>query len=127
MTITRFISRVIFIAAAIAVAAVLTGPAASAAPLSRSISQCDSGYFCIWSGANYAGSFQQFSATSSYRTINLTTVNSLYNRRADRTYLHEATDGSEQFSCYGPGVKVANLSGWRENAEAVWLSTVTNC
>lgn len=100
---------------------------ASAAPAPRSIGQCDSGYFCVWSAANYTGSFQQFSATSSYRSISLSTVNSLYNRRSDRTFLYEGSTGTGSSSCYQPSAKVANLSGWRENAQTVWLSTVTNC
>jgi hypothetical protein len=91
------------------------------------LSQCYSGYFCIWSGTNYTGSIQRFSATGSYREITLSTVRSLYNRRSARTFLHEAADGSEHNSCYDPGERVADLTGWRQTAEAVWLSTVTSC
>jgi hypothetical protein len=92
-----------------------------------SLSQCYSGYFCIWSGTNYTGSIQRFSSTGSYRSITLSTVRSLYNRRSARTFLHEAADGSEHYSCYAPGQRSADLAGWRQNAEAVWLSTVTSC
>lgn len=127
MKITRFTSRVVLAALAFSAPAVLNASAASASPLPRSIGQCTSGYFCIWSAADYGGSFQQFSATSSYRQITLSSVNSLYNRRADRTFLYEGANGTGLSSCYGPGAKVANLSGWRETAQSVWLSTVTNC
>lgn len=126
MTITRFISRVL-IAVAVAASVLQSGSAASAASTPRSIGQCDSGYFCLWSGTNYSGAFQQFSVKSSYRQISLSTVNSLYNRRVDRTYLYEGSDGSGSYTCYPDHAQVANLIGWRENAQAVWLSTVTNC
>lgn len=127
MTITRFTSRVGFIVATLVASMVFHGSAAVAAPVPRSIGQCSSGYFCIWSGTSYTGSFQQFSAANSYRPVTLSTVNSLYNHRSDRTYLHEVSDGSGSYSCYGPGAHVTNLSGWREHAKAVWLSAVTNC
>lgn len=127
MTITRFISRIVLVGIAVFATALSGATAASAAPTPSSIGQCTSGYFCIWSAADYGGSFQQFSATSSYRQIALSSVNSLYNRRSDRTYLYEGSNGTGSLSCYGPGAKVANLSGWRETARSVWLSTVTNC
>jgi len=95
--------------------------------VTMSLSQCYSGYFCIWSGTNYTGSIQRFSSTGSYRSINLSTVRSLYNRRSARTFLHEAANGSAHYSCYPPGARWADLTGWRQTAEAVWLSTVTSC
>ena len=127
MTITRFTSRVVLTALALSAPTMINASGASATPLPRTIGQCESGYFCIWSAANYSGTFQQFSATSSYRQITLSSVNSLYNRRADRTYLYEGSSGTGSSGCYGPSAKVANLSGWRDNAKSVWLSTVTNC
>jgi hypothetical protein len=117
-------------------AAALIGVQGTAAPSSAqaedqlvtmSLSQCYSGYFCVWSGTNYTGSIQRFSSTGSYRSINLSTVRSLYNRRSARTFLHEAADGTARYSCYGPGQRSSDLTGWRQTAEAVWLSTVTSC
>ena len=117
-------------------AAILLGIQGTASPSSAepedqfvtmSLSQCYSGYFCIWSGTNYTGSIQRFSSTGSYRSINLSTVRSLYNRRSARTFLHEASDGSAHYSCYPPGAQWSDLTGWRQTAEAVWLSTVTSC
>lgn len=82
---------------------------------------------CVWTGPSYSGTMQKFSGSSGYRSINFTTINSAYNRRADRTFIHEESDGSGVYACYGPGQRNPNLSGWAENAEAVYLSTVTYC
>jgi hypothetical protein len=92
-----------------------------------SLSQCPSGYMCVWTGASYSGTMQKFSGSGAYRSINFTTINSAYNRRADRTFIHEQSDGSGVYACYGPGQRNPNLSGWAENAEAIYLSTVTYC
>lgn len=120
-----------FIVLAPILAAALLGPAPPAGSTepsgTESLSQCPSGYFCVWSGTNYTGSMQQFSATGSYKQITLSTIRSLYNRRSARTYLHETSGGSGYHSCYGPGATSSSLLGWRQTAEAAWLSTVTSC
>lgn len=82
---------------------------------------------CLWSGTNYSGTLQKINATGSYKAITLGTVNSVYNRRVDRTYVHEQSDGSGVFACYNPGSRSSNVGGWLEDAEAVYLSTATNC
>lgn len=97
------------------------------APAEASLSQCTSGYVCVWSGASYTGTFKRFSSTGSYQSIGLTTVGSYYNYRSRRTYLHEKTDGSGYKSCLTPGAKAAALTGWKARAKAVYLSTTTSC
>lgn len=82
---------------------------------------------CLWSGTSYSGSMQKVSATGSYKAITLTTVNSVYNHRVDRSYIHEQSDGSGVYACYNPGDRNANVDGWLEDAEAVYLSTASNC
>jgi len=99
----------------------------NAAPAHASLSQCTSGYMCVWSGASYTGTFKRFSSTGSYQSIGLTTVGSYYNYRSRRTYLHEKTDGSGYYSCLNPGAKAAALTGWKTHAKAVYLSTTTYC
>jgi hypothetical protein len=103
------------------------GPTSGEQGSTTSLSQCPSGYMCVWTGSSYSGTMQKFNATGGYRSVNFATINSVYNRRASRTYLHEESDGSGVYACYSPGGRNANLSGWAENAEAVYLSTVTNC
>jgi hypothetical protein len=112
--------------AILAVAASI-GPANGEQASTNSISQCPSGYMCLWSGTNYTGTLQKFSATGSYKAITLSVVNSVYNRRSDRTYLHEQSNGSGTYACYNPGNRSSNVGGWLEDAEAVYLSTATNC
>jgi hypothetical protein len=92
----------------------------------RSAGQCGSGYLCVWSGPDYSGTIQRFSA-SGYRSIKLTRVGSVYNHRADRAFVHERSDGGGIRACYSPGEKDAEVSGWVRYAEAVYLSTAENC
>jgi hypothetical protein len=122
----RRLSKASFIAL-LAIAGSL-GPATAAEQSSTtSISQCPSGYMCVWTGTSYSGTMQKFIGSGSYRSINFARINSAYNRRADRTFIHEESDGSGVYACYSPGERNANLSGWVEYAEAVYLSTATNC
>lgn len=111
--------------------AVLLGASAivgiSATPASASLGQCTSGYMCVWSSANYTGTFKRFSSTGSYQSIGLATVGSYYNYRSRRTYLHEKSDGSGYYSCLSAGAKAASLSGWKAQAKAAYLSTTTSC
>jgi len=88
---------------------------------------CPSGYMCLWSAENYGGQIKKFSSTNNYQAIGLSTVESYYNHRTQRTWLHSAIDGSGSYVCLSPGARSSNLSGWQDNAKAVWLATVTNC
>jgi hypothetical protein len=127
MNTSRFISSLVTGIVLATFAPTLSSPASAGASPSAALSQCDAGYLCIWSGTNYTGSFQRFSATGSYRPISLYTVNSIYNRRSSRAFLHQDGDGSGYYTCFNPGQRNADLVGWRESSQAVWLSTVRNC
>jgi hypothetical protein len=102
-------------------------PATGMQASTDSLSQCTSGYMCVWSGTNYTGTMQRFSTTGGYKAITLSSIQSAYNHRSARSYVHEQSDGSGVFACFNPGNRNSNLSGWLENAEAVYLSTATNC
>ncbi|MFI5430224.1 peptidase inhibitor family I36 protein [Aeromicrobium sp. UC242_57] len=91
------------------------------------LSECASGYLCVWSGANYSGSIQRISTTNSYRPISLTATKSYYNNRAKRTWLHEKQDGSGSTVCIKPGAKKATTTGWQTTSKAVYLATITDC
>ncbi|MCW2829599.1 MAG: hypothetical protein JWP31_291 [Aeromicrobium sp.] len=97
------------------------------APANAALSDCPSGYICLWTGSQYTGSMRKVSTTGSYQSIGLASVNSYYNHRSRRTWLHATTDGSGTYSCLAPGARSGNVSGWQESAKAVYLSTVTNC
>jgi len=101
-------------------------PASGDQASTMSLSQCPSGYMCVWTGTSYSGTMQKF-AGSGYKTINFARINSAYNRRSDRTFIHEQSDGSGVYACFNPGDRNSNLSGWVEYAEAVYLSTATYC
>lgn len=102
-------------------------PATGLQASTDSLSQCTSGYMCVWTGTNYTGTIQRFSSTGSYKAITVGSIQSAYNHRSARSYVHEQSNGSGVFACFNPGNRNSNLSGWLENAEAVYLSTATNC
>jgi len=102
-----------------------TSHAATVTPLA--LSECPSGYFCVWSGTNFSGSVQKISSTNSYRPISLTATRSYYNHRTQRTWLHEVPDGSGSTLCINPGATKASTTGWQTTAEAAYLATITNC
>ncbi|KQY55810.1 hypothetical protein ASD11_15005 [Aeromicrobium sp. Root495] len=92
-----------------------------------SMSQCPSGYFCVWSETNFKGGFQKFAATNSYRPITSGATQSYYNNRTKRTWLHQDAAGDGSYLCINPGGSNSNTSGWQEDAQAAYLATVTNC
>lgn len=99
----------------------------ASAPASAVASDCPSGYMCWWSGTNYSGTMKKTSTTGAYQLTGLSTVESYYNRRTKRTWLHEASNGSGSYVCLDPGARDGNLSGWQDNAKAVYLATITAC
>ena len=99
----------------------------SAGPADAALGDCPSGYMCLWSQPNYSGTIKKISATGSYKAIGLTTVESYYNHRSKRTWLHESSTGSGSYICLDPGARASSLSGWQDNAKAVYLATVTDC
>lgn len=107
-----------------ATAAFVIAPISSA---EAAASDCPSGYVCLWSSTNYSGTMKKISTTGAYKSIGLTTVESYYNNRTKRTWLHEKADGSGQYVCLDPGARASSLSGWEDNAKAVYLATITNC
>ena len=102
-------------------------PATAAQQSTNALSECPSGYFCVWSDTNYSGNMQRISATNSYRSISLVSTRSYYNHRSQRTWLHEESDGSGSYVCLNPGASKASTSGWQASADAAYLATVTNC
>lgn len=99
----------------------------TASPAAASKGQCPSGRMCVWSGTNFTGAMESFSSTGSYLGIDLSTSRSAFNNRSKRTYLNRQSNGSGYYSCFGPGNSDSSLSGWQLSAEAVYLSTYTNC
>lgn len=105
--------------AATFIALLQTAPASAAT--------CPSGYMCVWSGVGYSGTFKKFNTTGSYQQIKLESVHSYFNNRAKRTWIHDDPNGDGNYACVNPGAKAASLSGWKSDAKAVYLATVTDC
>ncbi|MFI5430213.1 peptidase inhibitor family I36 protein [Aeromicrobium sp. UC242_57] len=99
----------------------------SAGPAEALASDCPSGYMCWWSGTNYSGTMKKTAATGAYHPTGMSTIESYYNRRTKRTWLHQTADGSGSYVCLEPGARSGNLSGWQDNAKAVYLATIANC
>ena len=89
-------------------------------------SQCASGYFCVWSQAQYTGAIQRFKTQSQYQSIYLPSVGSFYNNRSKRVYLYTNGSGTPS-ACYGPNTKRATVSGSLTGADGTYLSTATSC
>lgn len=116
-----------FITSAATIIAVTGINLAVSAPAEAALSQCPSGYMCLWTGPNYDGTIKKVSATGSYKSIGFKTVGSYYNNRSKRTWLHATSDGSGTYGCLQPGARAVALSGWQSKAKAVYLATVTDC
>lgn len=81
----------------------------------------------VWTSSNFTGAMESFSSTGSYQGTDLSTSRSAYNNRSKRTYLNRESNGSGSYSCFGAGDSDSSLTGWQLSAEAVYLSTFTNC
>jgi hypothetical protein len=122
MKTSRFISTL-----SVSASAILAATLTSASPAEAALSDCPSGYMCVWSGTSYSGSIQRFSATGRYLSIALPRVESYYNNRARRTLLTQNSNGSGYSACFNPGTRNSDLSGWKNTAKAVYLSTAASC
>lgn len=91
-----------------------------------STNQCASGYFCVWTQANYTGTIQRFKTQSQYSSIAVYRVGSFYNNRSKRVFLYADASGDTS-ACYGAGAKRSSTSGWVTYAEGTYLSTATSC
>ncbi len=91
----------------------------------QSLSQCGSGYFCVWTQANFTGTIQRFSSVG-YATINVYRVGSFYNNRNRRVYLYANAAGNPN-ACFAAGAKRGNTSSWPTYAAGAYLSSVTSC
>lgn len=88
-----------------------------------SLSECRPGQFCVWSHANYQGSFRYRTRTGS-KTLG-GTVGSFWNNRSTVARLYNNTGSSS--TCYENGVRKATVSASYSSAETVSLSSSANC
>lgn len=88
-----------------------------------SLSQCDSDQFCVWSQANYSGSFR-YKTGSGVKAIG-GTVGSFWNNRTSVARLYSNTGASS--ACHENGAKKASVTSGYSSASQVNLSASTNC
>lgn len=89
-----------------------------------SIGQCSSGQFCIWTQANYSGSFTYKTGSGVTRAIS-GAVGSFWNNRSSVARLYSNTGTSS--TCYENGVQKSSVSSSYNSASKVYLSANTNC
>ncbi len=89
-----------------------------------SLSQCDTGQFCIWSSTGYTGSFIYKTGQGVTRAID-GSVGSFYNNRARAARLYSDRGGSS--ICYRAEEMRASVSASYNSAEKVYLSASTTC
>lgn len=92
-------------------------------PDTYSLSECDTGQFCVWSQANYAGSFRYKTGTGVKAVGG--TVGSFWNNRTTIAYLY--TNTSSASTCYEDGAMRSSVSASYSSAEQVNLSTSSSC
>lgn len=100
---------------------------ASAGPAAALASDCPNGYMCWWSGTNYSGTMRKTAGTGTYHPTGMSAIESYYNHRTKRTWLHQTSDGSGSYVCLKPGARSGSLPGWQGNAKAVYLAKVDKC
>jgi hypothetical protein len=88
-----------------------------------SLTECESGQFCVWSQANYIGSFRYKTGTGS-KTLG-GTVGSFWNNRTTIARLYNNTSSTS--TCYENGVKKASVSASYAAAEKVTLGSSASC
>ena len=88
-----------------------------------SLGQCESGQFCVWSQANYLGSFRYKTGTGT-KTLG-GTVGSFWNNRSTVARLYN--NNSSSSACYENGVKKASVTTSYSSAEKVSLLSSTGC
>jgi hypothetical protein len=88
-----------------------------------SLGECGSGQFCVWSQANYLGSFRYRTGTGS-KTLG-GTVGSFWNNRSTVARLYN--NNSSASICYENGVKKSSVATSYSSAEKVYLYSSANC
>ncbi|MET0822420.1 MAG: peptidase inhibitor family I36 protein [Aeromicrobium sp.] len=92
-------------------------------PGTFSLGQCDSGQFCIWSLANYSGSFR-YKTGSGLKTVG-GTVGSFWNNRSTVARLYSNTGASS--TCYENGARKASVTSGYSSASEVNLQSGSSC
>jgi len=96
-----------------------------------SVSDCPSGWFCLWEDANFSNRRLQFQTTGFWQSLEpygfLDKASSFYNNRGNVSYINGHTDGSGLARCHQAGGAGNYASEWNDRARAVFIATWASC
>jgi len=93
-----------------------------------SISDCRSGYTCVWSSPFYAGTLVQYRSPGQYIPLPSFSIGSYANRYEKRATFYETIGGGGHSTCAAPGASNPSVSGWLGAARSLYQSsTTTSC
>lgn len=90
-----------------------------------SISDCRSGYTCVWSSSLYTGTLVQYRLPGQYIALPSFSIGSYANRYEKRATFYETAGGGGHSTCAAPGTQNAAVSGWLTAARSLYQSTTT--
>ena len=91
-----------------------------------SISDCLTGYTCIWSSPFYAGTLVQYRLPGHYIQLPSFSIGSYANRYEKRATFYETVGGGGHSTCALPGASNPAVSGWLSAARSVYQSTTAS-
>ena len=89
----------------------------------QSSSQCASGRFCIWSGANYTGSFWS-TASVGLQDTGMGVAQSVWNRMAVDVRLYSGSGGTGTVRCWNNGQQNGSVT---VGSASIRTMTATTC
>ena len=96
-----------------------------------SVSDCPSGYFCLWEDINFSNRRLQFASTGYWQSLEpygfLDKASSFYNNRGNVSYINGHTDGSGLSRCHQAGGAGNYGAEWNDRARAVFIATWASC
>ncbi|MGV8976902.1 MAG: peptidase inhibitor family I36 protein [Cellulomonas sp.] len=90
-----------------------------------SISDCRSGYTCIWSSPFYAGTLVQYRLPGQYIPLPAFSIGSYTNRYEKRATFYETVGGGGHSACAAPTTSNPAVSGWSSAARSLYQNTTT--
>lgn len=91
-----------------------------------SITDCLTGYTCVWSSPFYAGTLVQYRLPGRYIQLPSFSIGSYANRYEKRATFYETVGGGGHSTCALPGASNPAVSGWLSAARSVYQSTTAS-
>ncbi|NMM17864.1 MAG: hypothetical protein HHJ14_12305 [Cellulomonas sp.] len=90
-----------------------------------SISDCRSGYTCVWSSPFYAGTLVQYRLPGQYIPLPSFSIGSYANLYEKRATFYETVGGGGHSTCAPPATSNPAVSGWSSAARSLYQNTTT--